>query len=86
MKCRPQCGACCIAPQISTALPNMPEGKPAGIPCVNLDEALNCTVWNTPSFPALCHAFQAHVEHCGENRQQALTILTYLERETAPDI
>nr|WP_320134889.1 YkgJ family cysteine cluster protein [uncultured Amphritea sp.] len=86
MKCRPQCGACCIAPQISSAIPNMPNGKPAGVPCVNLDDAFNCTIWNTPHFPPLCRAFQAQAEHCGETQQQALTILTRLEQETAPDI
>ncbi|MCF5019628.1 YkgJ family cysteine cluster protein, partial [Pseudomonas lactis] len=29
MKCREGCGACCIAPSISSPLPGMPQGKPA---------------------------------------------------------
>ncbi|RTE64577.1 YkgJ family cysteine cluster protein [Amphritea opalescens] len=86
MKCRPHCGACCIAPQISTPIPNMPEGKPAGVPCANLDDEFNCTIWNTASFPPLCHKFQANIEHCGETQQQALTILSRWEQQTAPDI
>ncbi|WP_296062719.1 YkgJ family cysteine cluster protein [uncultured Amphritea sp.] len=86
MKCRPGCGACCIAPQISTPIPNMPNGKPAGVPCVNLDESFNCTLWNSAGYPSLCRAFQADEEHCGENRHQALITLARMESETAPDI
>lgn len=31
-ECRPGCGACCIAPSISSPIPGMPEGKAAGVP------------------------------------------------------
>ena len=31
MECRSGCAACCIAPSISSAIPGMPDGKPAGI-------------------------------------------------------
>ncbi|MBN0986022.1 MULTISPECIES: YkgJ family cysteine cluster protein [Amphritea] len=86
MKCRSGCGACCIAPQISTPIPNMPNGKPAGVPCVNLDKSFNCTIWNSTDYPSLCRAFQAAEEHCGDNRQEALITLIQMERETAPDI
>jgi hypothetical protein len=27
MDCRPQCGACCVAPSISSPIPGMPHGK-----------------------------------------------------------
>ncbi|NBX68342.1 MAG: YkgJ family cysteine cluster protein, partial [Proteobacteria bacterium] len=37
MECRIGCGACCIAPSISSPLPGMPHGKPAGVRCVNLN-------------------------------------------------
>ncbi|WP_431264462.1 YkgJ family cysteine cluster protein [Roseateles chitinivorans] len=30
MDCRPSCAACCIAPSISSPIPGMPDGKPAG--------------------------------------------------------
>ncbi|MGO2368564.1 MAG: YkgJ family cysteine cluster protein, partial [Serratia sp. (in: enterobacteria)] len=29
MDCRADCGACCIAPSISSPIPGMPNGKPA---------------------------------------------------------
>ena len=35
--CRAGCGACCIAPSISSPIPGMPNGKPAGVRCVQLD-------------------------------------------------
>ena len=28
--CRPGCGACCIAPSITSPIPGMPDGKPVG--------------------------------------------------------
>ena len=86
MECRPGCAACCIAPQITTAIPNMPDGKPAGTPCANLNENLNCTIWDRKDYPGLCRAFLPDSEHCGENREQALKILTRLEQETGPDV
>ena len=42
LACRAGCGACCIAPSISSAIPGMPHGKPAGVRCVQLDDALRC--------------------------------------------
>ena len=40
--CRPGCGACCIAPSITSAIPGMPLGKPAGVRCVQLDDDNRC--------------------------------------------
>ena len=31
LACRDGCGACCIAPSISSPIPDMPAGKPAGV-------------------------------------------------------
>ena len=36
MDCRPGCAACCIAPSISSPIPGMPHGKPAGVRCIQL--------------------------------------------------
>jgi hypothetical protein len=33
--CRPGCAACCIAPSISSPIPGMPHGKPAGVRCID---------------------------------------------------
>lgn len=62
----------------------MPDGKPAGVPCVQLDEALRCRLFGRPERPDCCSGLQAGLEMCGENRQQALAWLTRLEQLTAP--
>ena len=84
MRCRSGCGACCIAPSITSPLPGMPDGKPAGVPCVNLDESLNCTLFADPRRPAFCADLAASIEMCGNNRHEALVGLYRLENLTNP--
>lgn len=80
--CRVGCGACCIAPSISSPIPGMPEGKPAGTRCVQLDEHNLCKLFGKPERPAVCGRFQAEPEACGNSRAEALTILGTLEEQT----
>ena len=82
MACRAGCGACCIAPSITSPLPGMPTGKPAGVRCVNLDVHHHCTVWNTPAYPEVCRDFMPEKPACGNSREEALVLLTVMERET----
>jgi Fe-S-cluster containining protein len=84
MHCRPGCGACCIAPSITTPLPGMPHGKPAGVRCAQLDDAMRCRVFGRPERPAFCDGLRPSVEMCGESREQAIAWLDRLERSTAP--
>jgi uncharacterized protein len=84
MHCRPTCAACCIAPSISSPIPGMPQGKPAGVPCVQLDEALRCRIFGRPERPAVCASLRPQASMCGESREQALATLSWLERSTAP--
>ncbi|MFC4964071.1 YkgJ family cysteine cluster protein [Alcaligenes nematophilus] len=86
MICRSECGACCIAPSISSPIPGMPHGKPAGVPCVQLDEQLRCRIFGQPERPACCSGLQASPEMCGEKREDALIWLTELETLTAPSL
>ena len=62
----------------------MPNGKPAGVRCVQLDDANRCRIFGQPERPAFCGGLQASVEMCGESSAQAVRWLTRLERETAP--
>jgi hypothetical protein len=62
----------------------MPEGKPAGVPCVNLDADLRCNVFGAPARPAVCTSLQPGIEMCGDDRIHALAFLTNLERLTTP--
>jgi hypothetical protein len=81
MNCHPHCAACCIAPTISSALPNAPKGKPAGQACVNLGSDLKCQVYELR--PAVCRAFNHCTDTCGSSHEQALTLIGELERLTS---
>ena len=84
MECRGGCGACCIAPSITSPIPGMPQGKPAGVRCVQLDEANRCRIFGRPERPAFCGGLQPSVEMCGAGSAQAIRWLTELERATEP--
>ncbi|MBL0392178.1 YkgJ family cysteine cluster protein [Ramlibacter monticola] len=84
MKCRSECGACCIAPSITSPLPGMPEGKPAGVRCVQLDPSNRCRLFGRPERPAFCGGLQPSAEMCGSSREHALLWLTRLEQATRP--
>ncbi len=87
LACRPGCAACCTAPSISSPIPGMPLGKPAGVPCVQLDEQLRCKIFGQPERPAVCGQLQASVEMCGPEDDQgafARIYLTRLEELTHP--
>ena len=83
--CRENCGACCIAPSINSPLPGMVNGKPAGVPCVNLDENMRCRIFGSPERPAFCASLQPSAEMCGSCRAEAMQFLTKLEQLTAPE-
>lgn len=82
--CRPGCGACCIAPSIATPMPGMPRGKPAGVRCLHLDDAMRCGLFGRPERPAFCAGLRPSHEMCGADREAALAWLARLERLTAP--
>jgi uncharacterized protein len=84
MDCRSACAACCIAPSIASPIPGMPHGKPAGIPCVQLDDALRCRLFGTPERPAFCVSLRPQPEMCGASREEAIEFLSQLESATRP--
>ena len=84
MQCRDACGACCIAPSISSSIPGMPEGKPAGVKCIQLADDLRCLIFGKPERPACCSGLQASHDMCGTNREHAMLWLHELEKATAP--
>ncbi|HYX05091.1 MAG TPA: YkgJ family cysteine cluster protein [Bacteroidales bacterium] len=79
MDCRPNCGACCIAPSISSPIPGMPDGKPAGVRCIHLTPDLKCDLFGKPERPLVCRTFKAERIVCGDSREEALNLLTMLE-------
>ncbi|MBC3917910.1 YkgJ family cysteine cluster protein [Undibacterium sp. CY18W] len=84
LSCRPLCAACCIAPSITSPIPGMPDGKPAGVPCVQLTHDLRCAIFGQPERPACCSGLQAAVDMCGNDREQAIRWISALEQATRP--
>ncbi|HZV65502.1 MAG TPA: YkgJ family cysteine cluster protein [Telluria sp.] len=85
MDCRPHCGACCIAPSISSPIPGMIGGKPAGVRCVQLDQDNRCMIFGHPGRPQVCRSLMPHDEMCGSSREQAIHWLSWMEQQTSPD-
>ncbi|MBA2237645.1 MAG: YkgJ family cysteine cluster protein [Lysobacter sp.] len=83
--CRALCGACCIAPSITSPIPGMPQGKPAGVACVQLDEQRRCRLFGKPERPAFCVTLRPSMDMCGASRDEATVMLAALERATRPD-
>lgn len=84
MECRSGCGACCIAPSITSPIPGMPQGKPAGVRCVQLDASNRCRLFGRPERPAFCAGLQPAPDMCGDTTGHALAWLRRLEEATAP--
>lgn len=82
ISCRLGCGACCIAPSISSPIPGMPNGKPAGVRCIQLSDQNLCKIFGQPERPAVCHQFKADRDICGSTNQYAIKVLTELEALT----
>jgi uncharacterized protein len=84
LPCRSGCGACCVAPSISTPLPGHPSGKPAGERCAQLDASMRCRLFGKPERPVVCGSLQPSAEMCGSDQAHAIRWLEALERATQP--
>jgi hypothetical protein len=60
----------------------MPHGKPAGVRCVQLDDADRCRLFGRPERPAVCSSLGPTAEMCGPSRSHALHWLQRLEEAT----
>ena len=61
----------------------MPEGKPAGVRCIQLTEDNHCQLFGSSTRPAVCCSLKPSFEMCGSTQEEALYYLQELERETA---
>lgn len=84
MNCRSQCGACCIAPSITSPIPGMPAGKRAGERCVQLSPDMRCAIFGRPERPAFCASLRPTEDMCGPSAAEAMARLTALELATQP--
>jgi hypothetical protein len=62
----------------------MPNGKPAGVVCVQLDDTNRCRLFAKPERPAFCASLRPSPEMCGANRDEAMAVLARLEHLTRP--
>jgi hypothetical protein len=62
----------------------MPDGKPAGVRCVQLDAGNRCRIFGQPDRPAVCSGLQPAVEMCGTRAEDAIAYLSQLEHLTRP--
>jgi len=63
----------------------MPNGKPAGVRCVQLTDDNLCKVFGMPERPAVCNRLRPSAEMCGTSTEEALIYLNELEILTRPD-
>jgi hypothetical protein len=69
---------------ISSPIPGMPDGKPAGVRCVQLTDDNRCKLYGHPERPAVCVRLRPNPEMCGNNADEAIAYLTELEQATLP--
>ena len=59
----------------------MPDGKPAGVRCVQLTDDMRCKLWGSDERPDVCQKFKAEPDICGSSAAQAFEILTLLSSD-----
>ena len=84
MECLTGCAACCIDVSISSPIPGMPAGKPAGMRCIQLTEDNRCKLFGRPERPSVCSSLQPSEEMCGGSSGHAHSYLAALEEATRP--
>ncbi|MEK3910003.1 YkgJ family cysteine cluster protein [Paenibacillus sp. FSL H7-0331] len=84
LECRLGCAACCIVISISSSIPGMPNGKPAGVRCIQLSDQNTCKLFGSSERPAVCSSLQPSVDMCGLSNIEAFHILSELEQATTP--
>jgi hypothetical protein len=62
----------------------MPDGKPAGVRCVQLTGDNRCAIFGRPQRPAVCVQLRPDPVMCGTSSAAAMAYLQHLERQTAP--
>jgi hypothetical protein len=64
----------------------MPQGKPAGVRCVQLTDDHRCAIFGSPQRPACCTGLVPSDEMCGDSREHAIAWLADLEASTRPGL
>lgn len=62
----------------------MEGGKPAGVPCVQLDAQLRCKLFGSPGRPSVCTSLRPEAAMCQSGAAEALRALAEMEAATLP--
>lgn len=62
----------------------MPQGKPAGVRCIQLTPDNHCHLFGQAERPAVCVRLRPSEEMCGQSAEAALAWLSALEQATLP--
>lgn len=62
----------------------MPDGKPAGVRCIQLTSDNRCAIFGSSERPEVCGRLRPEPEMCGDSREHALRWIAELEARTAP--
>ncbi len=81
MQCK-KCGACCIAPSITSPIPGMPSGKKAGERCIQLAADNTCNIHAADLRPEVCKNYYPSKEYCGTTFKETMKKLALLEKST----
>jgi uncharacterized protein len=81
MDCRPGCGVCCITISISSPIPGMPDGNPAGVRCIHLTDEYLCDIFNHPSRPDVCAGFKPDILFCGTSKEEAQKVAEWMMKK-----
>lgn len=60
----------------------MPDGKPAGVRCVQLTADYRCAIFGSAERPEVCNRLRPSMEMCGSDAREAYEYLASLERAT----
>jgi len=64
----------------------MPDGKPAGVRCVQLSPDNRCLIYDKPERSSVCLGLLPLEEMCGQTSEEARAYLEFLEQCTAPSL
>jgi len=60
----------------------MPDGKPAGVRCIQLTADNLCRLYGRPERPDFCSSYCASEAFCGSSMGEAFELITLLEAAT----
>ncbi len=60
----------------------MPQGKPAGVRCIQLTDDNQCKLFGKPERPTVCVNFKADIDICGSTNEEAFRNIQVLEMDS----